>query len=175
VGGGPVFGRRIDPRQPCAARLAAYWAGVPCDCYRAGRIDSGNHAAGSARRVQGTNMTSKQHGQREHIEPAQLRLRTLLYRFIFFDWLFADVGRARTPIERHAATQHNRRMSKYLPVYLRRWSFLTVLDFALGALVERALQATLLSAWFYTWSCIAAAGAVVIAVAWIFLAQPQQP
>jgi len=120
-------------------------------------------------------MTSKPHSQRNHIEPAQLRLRTLLYRFIFFDWLFADVGRALTPIERHAATQHNRRMSKYLPVYLRRWSFLTVFDYALGALVERALQATLLSAWFYTWSCIAATGAVVIAVAWIFLAQPQQP
>lgn len=44
----------------------------------------------------------------------------LLYRFLFFDWLFADVGAARNPIERHAAMQHNRRMSRYLPVYLRR-------------------------------------------------------
>jgi hypothetical protein len=104
-----------------------------------------------------------------------LRFRTLLYRFIFFDWLFQDVGGARTPIERHAATQHNRRMSVYLPVYMRRWSFFTVLDFALGFVVERALQATLLSAWFYTWTCITATGTVVIAVAWIFLTQPQQP
>ena len=120
-------------------------------------------------------MTSKPHGQPGPMEPAQLNFRTLLYRFIFFDWLFADVGRARTPVERHAATQHNRRMSKYLPVYLRRWSFLTVVGFALGCLVERALQATLLSAWFFTWSCITATGAVVITVAWIFLTQPQQP
>jgi hypothetical protein len=120
-------------------------------------------------------MTREPHRQRDQFDPAPLRLRTLLYRFIFFDWLFADVGGARTPVERHAATQHNRRMSKYLPVYLRRWSFLTLFAFALGVLVERALQATLLSAWFYTWSCIAATGAVVIAVAWIFLTQPRQP
>jgi hypothetical protein len=111
----------------------------------------------------------------EHPTGTDLRFRTLLYRFIFFDWLFQDVGGARTAIERHAATQHNRRMSKYLPVYLRRWSFLTVLDFALGCLVERALQATLLSAWFFTWTCITATGTVVITVAWIFLSQPQQP
>ena len=29
--------------------------------------------------------------------------RTLLYRFIFFDWLFKDVSAARSVIERHAA------------------------------------------------------------------------
>ena len=104
----------------------------------------------------------------------ELPFCTLLYRFIFFDWLFKDVGGARTAIERHAAFQHNRRMSKYLPVYLRRWSFLTAFDFALGFLLERALQATLLSAWFFTWSCVTATGMVVIAVAWIFLSQPPQ-
>jgi hypothetical protein len=116
-------------------------------------------------------MTSEPHRS----DSAELRFRTLLYRFIFFDWLFHDVGSARTPFERHAATQHNRRMSKDLPVYLRRWSFLTLLDFALGCLVERALQATLLSAWFFTWTCITATGTIVITVAWIFLTQPQQP
>ena len=36
---------------------------------------------------------------------AELPFRTLLYRFIFFDWLFADVGRARDAIERHSAEQ----------------------------------------------------------------------
>ncbi|QNA89175.1 hypothetical protein G4G28_13150 [Massilia sp. Dwa41.01b] len=105
---------------------------------------------------------------------APLSLRTLVYRFLFFDWLFADVGRARTPLERHAALQHNRRMGLYLPIYLRRWSFLTVFDFALGCLAERALQATLLSAWFFTWTCITATGAVVITVAWVFLTQVRQ-
>jgi hypothetical protein len=96
--------------------------------------------------------------------------RQLLYRFLFFDWLFADVSRARNLYERHAAFQHNRRMSRYLPVYLRRWSFLTALDFGLGCLFERVLQAGLLSAWFFTWSCVTLTGMVVITVLWALLA-----
>jgi hypothetical protein len=94
----------------------------------------------------------------------------LLYRFIFFDWLFADVSAARNLFERHAARQHNRHMSRYLPVYLRRWSFLAVLDFALGCLFERALQASVLSAFFFTWSCVTVTGMVIITVAWAILA-----
>src|SRR5437763_7656 len=78
-------------------------------------------------------------------EPA-LSFWALLYRFLFFDWLFRDVSSTRTLLERHAARQHNRRMSRYLPVYLRRWSFLTAFDFALGMLLEKVLQAGLLSA-----------------------------
>jgi hypothetical protein len=96
----------------------------------------------------------------------ELSFWRLLYRFLFFDWLFADVSAARNRFERHAARQHNRHMSRYLPVYLRRWSFLTVFDFALGCLFERALQASLLSAWFFTWSCVTLTGMVVITVAW---------
>jgi hypothetical protein len=94
----------------------------------------------------------------------------LLYRFLFFDWLFADVSAARNGFERHAARQHNRRMSRYLPVYLRRWSVLAAFDFALGFLFERILQASLLSAVFFTWSCVTLTGMVVITVAWAILA-----
>ena len=100
----------------------------------------------------------------------ELPFRSLLYRFLFFDWLFRDVGAARTRLERHAAFQHNRRMRRHLPVYLRRWSFLTVFDFALGMLFEKVLQAGLLSAWFFTWTCVTLTGMVVITVAWIVLA-----
>ena len=99
----------------------------------------------------------------------ELPFRSLLYRFLFFDWLFRDVSAARSRIERHAAFQHNRRMSRYLPVYLRRWSFLTAFDFGLGLLAERALQASLLSAWFFTWTCVSLSAMVVISVAWVFL------
>jgi hypothetical protein len=98
----------------------------------------------------------------------ELPFRSLLYRFLFFDWLFRDVGAAGTRLERHAA-QHNRRMSRYLPVYLRRWSFLTAFDFALGVLFEKVLQAGLLSAWFFTWSCVTLTGMLVITVAWLIL------
>jgi hypothetical protein len=100
----------------------------------------------------------------------ELSFWDLWYRFLFFDWLFRDVSAARNRIERHAAFQHNRRMSRYLPVYLRRWSFLTAFDFALGVLFEKVLQAGLLSAWFFTWTCVSLTGMVVIAVAWIILA-----
>jgi hypothetical protein len=94
----------------------------------------------------------------------------LLYRFMFFDWLFADVSAARDGFERHAARQHNRHMSRYLPVYLRRWSVLAAFDFGLGFLFERTLQASLLSAVFFTWSCVTLTGMVVITVAWAVLA-----
>ena len=100
----------------------------------------------------------------------ELPFLTLLYRFMFFDWLFTDLSTARNLYERHAAFQHNRRMCMYLPTYLRRWSALTAFDFGVACLLERALQASLLSAWFYTWSCVALTGMVVISVAWIFLA-----
>jgi hypothetical protein len=103
----------------------------------------------------------------EHLP--EMPFRRLLYRFLFFDWLFRDVSAARDRIERHAAHQHNRKMSRYLPVYLRRWSFLTAFDFALGVLFEKVLQAGLLSAWFFTWSCVTLTGMVVITVAWVIL------
>ena len=100
---------------------------------------------------------------------AEIPFRTLLYRFMFFEWMFADMSAARDLFERHAAWQHNRHMCRYLPVYLRRWSVLTACDFGLGMLFERALQASLVSAWFFTWSCVSLTGMVVISVAWIFL------
>jgi len=101
---------------------------------------------------------------------AEMPFSTLLYRFLFFDWLFRDISATSNLYERHAALQHNRRMCRYFPTYLRRWSFLTAFDFGLGMLFERALQATFLSAWFFTWSCLTLTGIVVITVAWLFLA-----
>lgn len=102
--------------------------------------------------------------------PPALPFFTLLYRFLFFDWLFADMRTVNNLYERHAARLHNQHMSRYLPVYLRRWSFLTAVDFGLGCLLERVLQAGVLSAWFFTWSCVSLTGMVVISIAWAVLA-----
>jgi len=99
----------------------------------------------------------------------QLAFRTLLYRFMFFDWLFKDVNAARNVFERHAAVRHNKSMSRYLPLYFRRWTVMATLDFGLGFVFERMLQATVVSAYFFTWSCVTIAGMVVIAAAWLFL------
>ncbi|WP_051971737.1 hypothetical protein [Massilia sp. 9096] len=112
--------------------------------------------------------------RRRHAAPA-LTFSQLLYRFLFFDWLFRDVSSTRTLLERHAARQHNRKMSCYLPVYLRRWSFLTAFDFGLGLLFEKVLQAGVLSAWFFTWSCVTFTGLIVISVAWLILAYTRIP
>lgn len=100
----------------------------------------------------------------------ELPFLTLWYRFMFFGWMFRDLNAAANLYERHAALQHNMRMCRYLPTYLRRWSFLTFFDFGLGCLFERAMQASLLSAWFFTWSCVTLTGMVVISVAWALLA-----
>lgn len=102
---------------------------------------------------------------------AALPFGTLWYRFLFFDWMFHDVGATRNLYERHAALQHNRHMRRYLPIYLRRWSFLSLTGFTLGCVFERATDAIYLSAWCFTWSCVALTGMVVIAVAWACLAR----
>ena len=102
-------------------------------------------------------------------------LLTLWYRFMFFDWMFRDMNAARTLYERNAVAQHNRHMSRYLPIYLRRWSFFTLSCFALGCWCEHASKASMLSAWFFTWSCVTLTGMVVISVAWAFLAKSGVP
>ena len=118
-----------------------------------------------------------QHGQ-EGVVPAvdaEIRFTTLLYRFLFFDWLFADMTKAKNPFERHAAWQHNRRMRRHLPLYLRRWSVLTALYFGLGTVFEQLLEIRLVAAWFFTWSCVTLTGMVVATVLWVLLASPEMP
>ena len=102
-----------------------------------------------------------------------IRFATLLYRFWFFDWLFADMTRARNLFERNAAWQHNRRMRRYLPVYLCRWAVLTGLAFFFGYLSEQVLAAAFMAAGFFTGFAVTLTGMVVILVLWAFLAQPE--
>jgi hypothetical protein len=106
----------------------------------------------------------------EHLPEKPPSFRQTLYRFLFFDWLFRDVNAARNLFERHAAREHNYRMSRYLPLYMRRWSVLAACDFTLGFLFERVMQATVLSAWFFTWSCLTVTGIAVMTVMWVLLA-----
>jgi hypothetical protein len=112
--------------------------------------------------------------QREQLNPdsaisADIQFATLLYRFLFFDWLFADMTKAMTLFERHAAWQHNRKMRKYLPLYLRRWSVFTAIDVGGGCIFEKLLESKLLAAWFFSCSCVTITGMMIITVLWIFL------
>lgn len=106
---------------------------------------------------------------------AEIPFATLLYRFLFFDWLFADMTMPMTLFERHAAWQHNRKMRMYLPLYLRRWSVLCAVDFGTGCIFEKFLASKLLAAWFFSCSCIIVTGMVVITVLWVFLSNPEVP
>ena len=117
---------------------------------------------------------------REQPDPAdaageEIAFSTLLYRFLFFDWLFADMSKTRNLFERHAAWQHNRKMRRYLPLYLRRWSVITVLDVGIGSVFENYVGSKMLAAWFFTGSCVSVTGLMVIAVLWLFLSRPDLP
>jgi len=105
----------------------------------------------------------------------RFRFSNLLYRYVFFDWLFADFGRARTVLERHAIWQHNRAMRHYLPVYLRRWSALAGIAFGLGCAFEQSLQAQVVAACFFTGCAITMSGTALIVALWLMLSRSEAP
>jgi len=111
----------------------------------------------------------------EQSKHEELAFSTLLYRFLFFDWLFADMNKAKNLFERHAAWQHNRKMRRYLPLYLQRWSVITVLDVGIGSVFENVVGSKVLAACFFTGSCVTVTGLMVITVLWLFLARPDMP
>jgi hypothetical protein len=100
--------------------------------------------------------------------PCAPALRTLLYRYFFFDWLFRDVRRG-TLLERAAAWRHNRQQARWLPTYLRRWLGCGALFYALGLLVEAGLGATFASSVFYVSGVLSVPVNAVIAMAWVGL------
>ena len=106
-------------------------------------------------------------------EQKQESLRCLLYRYFFFQWLFFDMTRVRGPIERRSAWLYNQSQRRWLPLYMRRWSMLSTVGFALGAIGEQALAAPVFAACWYTGSLTCVSVLVVIATAWIFLGRDQ--
>jgi hypothetical protein len=94
--------------------------------------------------------------------------RTLLYRYLFFGWLFRDASRG-TRFERAAAWRHNQAQARWLPTYMRRWLVIGAAAYALGALVEAVFGAPLASALFYLPSALSVPINAVALVAWIGL------
>lgn len=95
-------------------------------------------------------------------------LTTLCYRYLFYGWLFRDAARG-SFFERAAALRHNRAQAVWLPTYMRRWSVLALLLFAVALFIELALAAPVLSACFYVASCLTLPYHFVTAVCWAFL------
>ncbi len=92
--------------------------------------------------------------------------RTLLYRYFFFEWLFKNAGQGDI-FERAAAWRHNRDASRWLPLYMKRWTILGALFYGMGAFFELLMQLPVISAFFYVPSTLAFPVNAVIGVAWL--------
>jgi hypothetical protein len=99
----------------------------------------------------------------------------LLYRYWFYGWLFRDVNRG-TLLERAAAWRHNQAASRWLPVYLRRWTVLGLVTFAIGWGLESLARSTaeVLTAWpvealFFVPTVISVSISTVTLAAWVGL------
>jgi hypothetical protein len=97
----------------------------------------------------------------------------MLYRYWFYGWMFQDVNRG-SLFERAAAKRHNRSRSRWLPTYLRRWSTLGLLSFAIGWAIERHAPTPVALLCFVTCVLTVPVNAVTLA-AWIGLKVEAQP
>jgi hypothetical protein len=101
-------------------------------------------------------------------------LPQLLYRYLFFAWLFRDASRGNL-FERAAAWRHNQGCARWLPVYMRRWLILGLLLFALGWWAEALMNLPQFSALFYLPSILTVHVNVVAGVSWLGLKRLPPP
>jgi hypothetical protein len=94
---------------------------------------------------------------------APTSFRVVLYRYLFFGWLFRDVN-CGTVFERSAAWRHNLDSARWLITYLRRWCVLGALFFCMGLVAEHLLSAQAMSAVFYVPSVLTVVVNTVIGV-----------
>ncbi len=97
-----------------------------------------------------------------------LPTRTLLYRYLFYGWLFRDVNRGNL-FERAQAWRHNRDQAHWLVTYLRRWAIGGLLGFGAGAGLEAGLARAWPAATLYVCCVAAVAYCVVTLVCWWML------
>lgn len=90
--------------------------------------------------------------------------RVLLYRYLFFAWLFKDMSRQRTLFERAAAWRYNREQSRWLPLYMLRYVVAGLILGALGFVAESL--SPVLSAFFFVPGSMTVPMFAVAGVAW---------
>lgn len=100
-----------------------------------------------------------------------LPFRTLLYRYLFYGWLFRDVSRG-TVFERANAWRHNREQARWLPTYVRRWLAIAAVLLVVAVLLETVVASPVLSACFYVPSLMSLPCSFVAVVCWLFLTGP---
>jgi hypothetical protein len=97
-----------------------------------------------------------------------LTFSSLLYRYLFFGWLFHDASRGNF-WERSAALRHNKTQARWLPTYIKRWVVMGVLLLAIAAFSELVLCAPVLSAFFYVPSALTVPVSSLTAYIWLAL------
>ncbi len=118
---------------------------------------------------------SARSAQQEPPDPvAQPSFATLLYRYLFFSWLFKDASCGNL-FERAAAWRHNQSQAHWLPTYMWRWCCFGLLLMSLGSIAELGLQAPVLSAFLYVSGAMSFPVNTVIGVAWLGLRHWQGP
>jgi hypothetical protein len=98
--------------------------------------------------------------------PADPGLRSLLYRYFFFAWLFKDAGRGNL-YERAAAWRHNVEQARWLTTYMRRYAVSGLLLVAMGGATEPL--APLLSVLFFVPGLMTVPMTAVAFVGWLWL------
>lgn len=96
-------------------------------------------------------------------------LRSLLYRYWFWEWLFVDARQVAGVYQRAAAWRHNVAQRRHLPIYMRRWLVVTAANLGVAAVLEKALAWMPAAAFFYTNGCIAVSVLFVTFVGWLLL------
>jgi len=91
--------------------------------------------------------------------------RSLLYRYLFYGWLFRDACQGNL-FERSAAMRHNRWQARWLPTYMRRWFVIGGLLLGVALFCESVLISPVLSAFFYVPGLLSLPYNVVTAVCW---------
>ena len=100
-----------------------------------------------------------------------MKEKSLLYRYFFFDWLFDDMSRRMTLLERRASWLHNVEMRKHLPTYMRRWLVIGGIFTLFGLFFETVIQSPTAAGFCLTCSSITVPINIVIVVVWVFLSK----
>jgi hypothetical protein len=110
-------------------------------------------------------------GVRQAFEVAMhyLPFHSLLYRYLFYGWLFRDASRG-DRLEQAAALRHNRAQARWLPTYMRRWLVLGGLLFCVAVFCETVLDSPQVSTLFYVPGVLSMPINLVTAVCWLGLA-----
>ena len=97
----------------------------------------------------------------------------LLYRYLFYGWLFQD-AQCGGVWQRAAAWRHNREQARWLPTYMRRWFVIGASLFAIAWFIELVLESPLLSAFFYVPSVLCVPFNAVTVWCWTCLVHGRQ-